>query len=88
MGSYSFCGHQIGEDSKQCVVGMDVFLDSMAGRLTCVWLRDGCQPVDASRMDDPHNYSHNWNTAARPLGYEMGVHPTVSGSSMLDHHLL
>ena len=56
MGRYSF-SHQfqlehplkMGEDSKQCVVGMVTFTDRMASRIVCTWWRDGHQPVDASR---------------------------------------
>ena len=36
-----------GEDSKQCVVGVDIFIDRMAGSIMCVWWRDRCQLVDA-----------------------------------------
>ena len=56
MGRYSFShGHQLehpqkmGEDSKWCVVAVDVFLDRMARRLSCIWQRDRHQPVDTSR---------------------------------------
>ena len=80
MGSCSFsCEHQpecplkMGEDSKQCVVGMDILQDRMASRLTCVWWRDRYQPIDSSRLDDHHDCSQNLKVVARPLGYEMGV---------------
>ena len=37
----------MGEDSRQCVVGVDIFIDRMAGRIICVWWRDGHQALDA-----------------------------------------
>ena len=40
-----------------------------------------------SGLDDHHSYSQNWNVVARPLGYEMGVHPSMSSSLMMDCHL-
>ena len=55
MGSYGFshgCHPEhplkMGEDSKQYVVAMGVFLDKMAGRVMCTWLKDRCQHIDAS----------------------------------------
>ena len=46
------------------------------------------QPVDALDigLDDHHDYSQNWVMVARPLGYEMGMHPSMSSFSMIHHH--
>ena len=40
---------KMGEDSKQCVVGVDIFLYRMARRLVCIWWKNRHQHVDASR---------------------------------------
>ena len=34
---------------QKCVVGMDVFLDRMTGKLACIWWRNRHQPIGASR---------------------------------------
>ena len=43
-------------------------------------------PLD-SRLVDHHNCSQNWVMVARPLGYEMGVHPSMSSFFVIHHHL-
>ena len=40
-----------------------------------------------SRLDDHHGCSQNWVMVARPLGYEMGMHPSMSSFLMIHHHL-
>ena len=54
MGSYGFshgyqlkCPLKMGEDSRYCVVGVEVFIDKMAIRITCIWWRERCHPTDA-----------------------------------------
>ena len=87
MGSSGFFhGHQpehplrMGEDCRQCVVGMDVFVDKMANRIMYIWWRDRCLspyiPSD-SRLDDYHDCLQNWVIVTRPLGYEMSMHPSM-----------
>ena len=39
-------------------------------------------PLD-SRLDDHHNCSQNWVMVARPLGYEIGMQPSVSNFLMI-----
>ena len=39
---------KMGEDSKQGVVAVDIFLDRMTARLTCIWWRDRHPLTDAS----------------------------------------
>ena len=53
MGNYGFShGHQLehppkmGEVPRPCVVDMNIFIERMADRITCIWWRDRCQPID------------------------------------------
>ena len=77
--------------SSNMWVGMDVFLDRMIDRL--MHASGGgidirlYMPVD-SRLANHHDCSQNWFMVARPLGYEMGAHPSMSSSLMMNHHLL
>ena len=36
-----------------------------------------------SRLDNHHDSSQNWVMVARSLGYETGMHPSVSSFSMI-----
>ena len=40
---------KMGEDFKWCAEDMGIHFDGMASRIMCIWWRDGCQSIDASR---------------------------------------